>query len=108
MRAMDPEMGREVVGKGSQAGLEEDGRVDEVAGGARVDQRKGRDGNINDKNVYSLVLINSCNSCSLSVSFPILFRHSSLVPFPFIFLSPFNPLRPIPPLVLFFSIPYPH
>ena len=31
-------------GKGSQAGLEEDGRVDEVAEGARVDQRKGRDG----------------------------------------------------------------
>ena len=63
MPAMYPETGREVMGdgrgraavdeldrnrvgmgKGVQAGLEEDGRVDEVAGGARVDQRKGRDG----------------------------------------------------------------
>ena len=63
MRAMKPETGREVVGngggrasvdeldkdgvgvgKGTQAGLKEDGRVDEGAGGARVDQRKSRDG----------------------------------------------------------------
>ena len=63
MRAMYPETGREVVGngrgrapvdeldrdrvgvgKGSKAVLEEDRRIDEGAGGARVDQRKGRDG----------------------------------------------------------------
>ena len=32
----------------------------------------------------------------LSASLPILFRHSSLVPFPSIFLSPFNPLLLFP------------
>ena len=60
MRAMYPETGREKVGngrgraavdeldrdrvgvgKGSQAGVEEDGRVDEVAGGARVEGKEG-------------------------------------------------------------------
>ena len=44
-----------------------------------------------------------CLTPHLSVSLPILFRHSFLVPFPFTFLSPFNPLLPILPLIPFFS-----